>query len=515
MRERGGFYIGLMLEEAAANNPAAPVTVDTPLQLAPHEGTTLSVARLDRVVRETAGRLLAAGATPGRHIAVFKTNTFDICLLAMAVQRIGAVPVLISPALDGPAARRLIAKLDEPWLLTDRVTLEASGMDGVPARVILIDGDAVPGTTSLGGYRVESLAGTSVPEPDQPAFISHTSGTTGPPKLAVQTPSVLWERLRVQKASADELWDDQPVALCVSLVHARFYTALYLALSRGNPLLVAVDDSPANIGALFARHRPGIVETTPNSFVDWEVLAGADGEPLANVRFYYATFDAMHPRTIHTLLAASKREQPRFMQLYGQTELGPVATRWFDAGDVVNMDARCVGYPLPGVTNIRVVDDGGAELGAGVPGHIEVSSRTRATTYLGEESRFAEQLRGEWWQMGDIGFLDEDGRLHLLDRAIDQVECVDSNLEIEDLLMQRMPELREIVLLPGGGKPLPVVCTRDDAPLDARRWQHAVADLPTMANAVQLPFDQVPRTATQKVRRPELIEQLAQGSRCD
>jgi len=512
VQERGGFYIGLMLEEAAASHPGAPVTLDTPLQLAPHDGTTLSVARLDGIVRDTAGRLLAAGAERGRHVVVFKSNTFDIALLAMAVQRIGAVPVLISPALDGPTVRQLMAKLDQPWLLTDRVTLESRGLDGVAARVILIGPDAVPGTTTLRDYPVESLAGASVPEPDQPAFITHTSGTTGLPKLAVQTPALLWERVRLQKASTDELWREESVALCLSLVHARFFTALYLGLSYGNPLLVAVDNSPDNIGPLFAQHRPGIVETTPNSFVDWEVLASADGDPLANVRLYYATFDAMHPRTIRTLLTASVRRGPRFMQLYGQTEVGPVATRWFDAGDAADMDARCVGFPLPGVTKLRVVDDNGAELRPGVAGHIEVSSRTRAITYLGEDSRFADQLHGDWWQMGDFGFLDEQGRLHLMDRAIDRVESVDSNLEIEDVLMQRMPELREIVLLPGGDKPLPVVCTRDDAPLDTRRWLQAVAGLPAMADAIQLPFDQVPRTATHKVRRPELVQQLAQAA---
>ncbi len=510
VQEKDGFYIGLMLEEIAAEHPAASVTLDIPLQLAPQEGTTVGVVRLAGLVREVAGRLLAAGVARGQYVVVYKSNNFDIALLAMAVQRIGAVPVLLSPMLDGEAGRSLIARVDDPWLLTDRQTFDSRELHGVAARVLIVDGEAPANTTPLADCPVRPLTGVTVSAPDKPAFISHTSGTTGLPKLAAQSPAVLWRRLRWQKEYSDRLWRDEPVALCISVVHVRFYSALYLALSYGNPLLVAVDDSPAVIGPLFAAHRPGVVETQPNSFVDWELLADAPDQPLANVSCYHATFDAVHPRTIQILLGSSKRRNPRLLQMYGQTETAAVATRWFTMDDLEDLDARCVGRELPGLTRIRVVDDAGVEVGPGTAGHIEVSSQTFADTYVGEEARFAAQLHDGWWRMGDIGYLDEGGSLHLLDREIDQVESVDSNLEIEDALMERLPELREIVVVPGAGsKPVPVVCTRDDSPLDARRWQEATADLAELAELVQLPFERLPLTATRKVQRHALIRLLA------
>lgn len=148
---------------------------------------------------------------------------------------------------------------------------------------------------------------------------------------------------------------------------------------------------------------------------------------------------------------------------------------------------------------------------SGTVGHIEVRSRTRALTYLGEDERFRRQLHDGWWAMGDLGFKDALGRLHLLDRGVDQVEAVDSSLRVEDTLMARLPELREIVIVGwGGGRPVPVACTRDDAPLDPVRWQRAVAGLPAMEAVRQLPFDRVPRTATWKVRRAELVRLLAE-----
>lgn len=511
MKEKDGFYIGLMLEEIAAEHPAASVTLDIPLQLAPDEGTTLTVELLARLVRDTAGRLLSAGVAPDEHVVVYKSNNFDIALLAMAVQRIGAVPVLLSPTLDREAAHSLIARVGDPWLLTDRRTYELRDLGEVTARVIVTDGEAPAGTTRLAGHPVRSLDGTSVPACDKPAFISHTSGTTGVPKLAVQVPEVLWRRLRWQKEYTDRLWSDERVALCMSVVHVRFYSALYLALSYGNPLLVAVDDSPATIGPLFAAHRPGVVESQPNSFVDWEVLTDAPDRPLGNVVAYHATFDAMHPRTIELLLGASTRRDPQFMGMYGQTETAAVTTCWFSRSNLARLDPRCVGRELTGLTRVRVVDAEGVETATGTAGHVEVSSRTLCETYLGEEARFNAQLHDGWWRMGDIGFLDRTGNLHVLDREIDQVDSLDSNLEIEDVLMRRLPELREIVVVPGAdSRPVPVVCTRDDSPLDALRWKEAVADLAPLEELIQLPFAQLPLTATRKVQRPALIRLLAQ-----
>ncbi|MGD9484807.1 class I adenylate-forming enzyme family protein [Streptomyces sp. TRM70308] len=505
-----GFYIGLMFDRAAARHPAAPVVLDTPLQLSPEDGTTVTADRLAELVRQTAGRLVSAGVRRGDRVAVYKTNNFDIALVSAAVQRIGAVPALFSPMLPGETASGLLKRLESPWLLTDAEHYTASGVDGTVAhRTLLVAGDELPGTEALSRHPDAGLRGTSVPAVHAPAFISHTSGTTGLPKLVVQTPDALHERLRLQKQVASWVWRRETVALCVSFVHARFYSALDLGMSFGNPLLVAVDGSPETIGPLFARYRPGAVETQPNTFIDWETLAGAAGRPLSSVRCYSATFDAVHPRTIQTLLGASVRRSPKFIQLYGQTETGPVAGRFYTARGAAAMDGRCVGWPLPGVIRMRITDDEGRRVKPGTVGHIEIKSRTRAVTYLQEDARFARQRNGSWWRMGDLGYLDRLGRLHMLDREIDAFEGVGSNLEIEDTLMDRLPELREVVVLGGlGVRPVPVVCTRDDAPLDAERWQLAVSGLPALAEVVQMPFDEVPRTSTWKVQRPDLIAML-------
>jgi acyl-coenzyme A synthetase/AMP-(fatty) acid ligase len=113
-----------------------------------------------------------------------------------------------------------------------------------------------------------------------------------------------------------------------------------------------------------------------------------------------------------------------------------------------------------------------------------------------------------------MGRLSRFGLLHLMDREVDRVESVDSNLAVEDLLMSRLHELREVVIVAGPeGEPVPVVATRDELPLDERRWRRATLDLPPMADFRQFRYDDLPRTSTRKIQRPELARLVGEAQR--
>jgi long-chain acyl-CoA synthetase len=514
-----GFYIGMIFESAARRSPDVEVTLDQPLLWAPERGTRFTVAELADIVDDLATRLWAAGVRPTERVAIYKTNNFDIALFACAVARIGAVPALLSPFLDGEVAVILLHRLEQPWLLTDCETRTLRLRDiPLPAvrGILLTAGDAAPDATHLGLSTGAPRRDPVLLHPRQPSLISHSSGTTGIPKLAVHCPEAGFHRLVPQLAAAWPIRRREKVAMCITFVHSRFYQGLAMWLALGNPLVIAVDPAPRQIGQLFARTRPGYVETHPNNFIDWEALADAPGAPLSSVRYFGATFDAMHPRTIQRMLGASRRSRPLFLQAYGQSEIGPVAGRWYTRRTAKNADGRCVGLPLPGFISMRVVGGDGRRLPAGQPGFLEVRSRTRILTYLGEDDRYASQLRDNWWRLGDMGYRDRWGLLHLLDREVDQIESMDSNLEVEDVLLSRLDELREVVIVAGPlGEPVPVVSTRDDKPLDTRRWAAAVRGLPEMAPAYQLAFDDLPRTSTWKIQRHELAKRLRDGGLAD
>ena len=507
-----GFYLGLMFQRAATRHGDVLITLDRPLDVAPDTGTSLTYQRAAALVDDLAARLWAAGVRPAEHVAIHKSDNFDIVLLACAASRIGAVPALLSPALDGAVTKALLGRLQTPWLITDRDTLRGriSGAASLVRGVLSVDGGA--GATGLAEFAGAPPRPPVRLHPRDPVLITHSSGTTGLPKLAVHCPNTLWNRLIPQRAMG---WPTrgEPAALCMSFVHSRFYHALGVLLDFGSPLLMLTDPDPAAVEPLLARHRPGIVETHPNTFVLWEELADSPSAPLATVRSYGSTFDAIHPRTIQALLGASRRRVPWLLQLYGQSETGPVAFRWYSRRGAARSNGRLVGVGIPGFTRVRVVDDTGKPCAVGVPGHIEARTRGRILTYHGAPEQYAGQLDGAWWQMGDMGYLDRRGALYLIDREIDQIDSVDSNLQVEDVLMSRLEELREVVIVPGPKRePVPVVCTRRDRPLDTGRWRRATGDLPPMADPLHWRFDDLPRTSTWKIKRVEITRMLTEGA---
>jgi acyl-coenzyme A synthetase/AMP-(fatty) acid ligase len=496
-----GFHIGDMFHQAAARHGDVPVILDRPLDVAVDEGTRHTYSSLAGIVDRLAKQLWTAGVRARQQVAIHKTDNVDIALLACAVSRVGAVPALLSPGLDGSVVDTLLTRLERPWLVTDRDKLARLTDPTGRTRGVL--------TAPL----APSPSSTNVPIAwrgrRQPALITHSSGTTDVPKLAVHCAEALWNRLIPQKIMALPV-RGETAALCMSFVHSRFYHALGVFLSGGSPLLLLVDHDPASVGPLLAQWQPGVVETHPNTFVLWEDLADADGSPLANVRCFGSTFDAIHPRTVQRLLGASRRPLPWLCQLYGQSETGPVAFRWFTRRSAARGNGRLVGFGIPGFTKIRITDDLGRPCEPGEVGHIEARTRGRILTYQGAPDRYAAQLNGQWWRMGDLGRQSRWGALSLVDREIDRIESVDSNLAVEDVLMSRLEELREIILIPGlAGTPVPVICTRSGAPMDPARWRTATVDLPGMAEPQQWNFDDLPMTSTWKIKRVALAHMLA------
>lgn len=506
-----GLYLGVVPEAAAARNGSTWLTLDHDLDVLPEAGRRMTVADLAGHVDDLAGRLRAAGIQPGERVVICKAANFDVWVLATAAARAGAVPVMLSHHLDNATIWALLGRLDRPHLLADEGRLDA--LDGVPVehltrQVISVTGSR-PGAVSLA-----ALAGAPPVKPvfqglDEPALITHTSGTTGLPKLVVHTPRTMRIRLRPQLFFLALMRRRETVAIHIPFGHSRNFAAMALCLSKAMPVLLVNNPDPDQVAQFFARHQPGLIEALPNSYLAWEGLASDPRQPFASVKYFSSTFDAIHPRTVSALLGSSRRRAPLFFQIYGQSEVGPAIGRPYFRRSVRRMDGRCMGYPMPGGPRVRVVSRDGARPSKANPGFIEVRWKGLLHSYFGEQDKFDANLHAGWWRMGDVGYRSRLGCLHLLDREVDVIPGVGSTLEIEDLLMSKLAELSELVVVPGPrSEPVPVICTTQDQPLDLDRWRAAVAGFPQLADPVQLPIAELPRTATLKVQRIELSRRL-------
>jgi acyl-coenzyme A synthetase/AMP-(fatty) acid ligase len=510
--QKRGLHIGLLPEMAAAVNPSTPISLDHDLAVFPEAGRRLTVAQYADHVDDLAARLWAAGVRPDEHVVIYKTANADHWMLAAAVSRIGGVVVNLSPALDPATVGVLMERLGEPTLLTDGTKLDL--LADVPladlTRRVITSADDRPGSVSLAALAGAPRVKPVVRPMDEAAVITHTSGTTGIPKLVVHTARTQAIRLVPQWRLLALMRKRETVAIHVPFVHSRMVAAMSLALLRANPVLLMRETDPADVAEQFLTHRPALIEALPNSLMEWESLAEDPRAPFGSVKVFSSTFDAIHPGTMSRLLKASNRRGALFFQIYGQSEVGPAVGRAYFRHSAHKANGRCVGWAMPmGAARIRVVPRDGNPPSEKNPGSIEVAWPGIAKSYYGEQDRYDENRNGEWWRTGDVGYRTRFGCLHMLDREIDMIPGVRSSLEIEDVVLSELHELTELVVVQGpDAKPVPVVCTVDDKPLDIGRWRKAVARFPQLGDPVQIKNSELPRTATLKVQRLALARRF-------
>ncbi|MFE4263133.1 AMP-binding protein [Streptomyces sp. NPDC056883] len=510
--QKRGLHIGLLPEMAAAVNPSTPISLDHDLDILPEVGRHLTVAEYAGHVDDLAGRLWAAGVRPDERVVLYKTANADHWMLAAAVSRIGAVVVNLSPALDPATVGVLLERVGKPTLLTDGVKYDVLAelpLATLTRRVITSAGDR-PGTVSLA-----ELAGSPRVKPvvrpiDEAAVITHTSGTTGIPKLVVHTPRTQGIRLVPQWRLLSLMRKKETVAIHVPFVHSRMVAAMSLALLKEYPVLLMRESDPADIAEQFIKHRPAFIEALPNSFMEWEGLADDPRAPFGSVKVFSSTFDAIHPGTMSKLLKASYRRGALFFQIYGQSEVGPAVGRAYFRNSAHKANGRCVGWAMPnGAARVRVVSRDGKVPSEANPGRIEVAWDGLAKTYFGEQDRYDSNRQGDWWGTGDVGYRTKFGCLHMLDREVDMIPGLTSSLAVEDAVLGTLHELSELVVVQGpNAEAIPVICTTDDKPLDRERWRAAVKDFPQLADPVQIPQAELPRTATLKVQRLALARRF-------
>ncbi|MER5769517.1 class I adenylate-forming enzyme family protein [Streptomyces sp. NPDC001985] len=521
------FGIGALFDVYADLGRTTVFHLSRPFDIAPLSGTRYDVPGIAALVVEAAGWLAAAGAKPGDRIAIVKDNHWDCTLLAAASARLGAVPVMISSTLAPEYLRELLVRAEPSVTVTASGVLsrcESAGVDLTKSSGATVCLDAkAPGTVAL-----DDVRGADGPppfrsrRPDEPMIVTHTSGTTGVPKLVVHSAdtilgtlgkieSIRWPVVATRRGDT--------VASAISFVHGRSipWTVGTLLLEPRKAVVVA-DDDPAVAERVFAAHRPTTCEALPSTFTRWERLTRTQHNVFSDVRLYVSTFDAMHPPTIRRFLAATKRRRPLWLQGWGQSEAGPLAFRMLtrralaQTGDR-HPTTRQVGRPLPGFTQLRVVDpETMRPVPNGERGVVLAKTTGRCLTYLGEDARWQEKARGGWWNTGDIGVKSRTGTISLLDREVDAVPGV-SCIELEDVLTDRIPQIEEVVVLgTPGADLLPVVCTQDGGALSPALWRGAVKDLPAFADPVYVTWDEIPRTGTGKVRRGELRARYLDGA---
>jgi acyl-CoA synthetase (AMP-forming)/AMP-acid ligase II len=350
--------------------------------------------------------------------------------------------------------------------------------------------------------------------PDDLACLIYTSGTTGQPKGVIRTQRAL---LNTAEASAmameatctSRMLQTTPVfhvgGKCMQL--SALWMGSGLVLDRGfDPLRMLQTIESERINITF------MVGPMLQAVLDHPQLEQFDLSTLRNI------ITAAAPIPIPLLKRAIARLGSIFSAQYGMTE--SLATAMpacrFDPNGTPDQLRRIasVGHALPRV-DLKIVDENGRDSPTRTPGEVCLRSETQLAGYWNNSGATLEAIRDGWYRSGDIGYLDEEGYLFLVDRKKDMIISGGENIyskEVEDALLEH-PAVVDVAVIGvldakwGETVQAIVVCKPGTTLTGTELIAHCKGLIAGYKCPKSFQFtDELPRVASGKVNKPLLRE---------
>ena len=408
------------------------------------DGETRTYAQTQDLSRRIASALVASGAGHGVSVAILSANDPVAFTTVFGISRAGAVWCPINPRNEAAENRELLELFDCRVLVFQAafaplVAGIRAGLPGIHTWVCL-DDPTVPDTLSLAQFLARG-DGVDVPEraarADDVAMIVGTGGTTGRPK------GVMLTQLNLETMTALTLmsypFEGRPTYLALApLTHAAGVLCFPVLALGGHVIVMRSPDVGAFL-ALIEQH--GVTHTFMPPTLIYLLLDHdrLDATDLGSLQcFWYGAA----PMSTARLDQALRRIGP-MAQLFGQTEapmmistMSPADHRRPD-GSVATERLASAGRPTP-LVQVAIMNEAGALLAPGERGEIVVRGSLVMAGYYRDPEATAEASRHGWHHTGDIGYLDDDGFLFIVDRAKDMIITGGFNVystEVEQALL--------------------------------------------------------------------------------
>ena len=398
--------------------PWANRTVATDRPALADERIALTRDELLRCAERFAQRLRAEGVSRGDIVAVMLPNRVELVIALFGAWWAGAAVTPVNPTFtDAEAAHQLedsgavLVVCEDPARLSGRLTAVSAA--------------EVPTTASA------TVAGTPTPlTPTDLALVIYTSGSTGRPK-GVMLDHANLEAMTAQMLDAFRIGADDHCLLVLPLFHVNAIAVSILTpLRAGARTTVLERFAPASFADAVERVRPTYFSCVPTILAGYVDQVQDATSPASSVRFVIC---GAAPASRELLVRAEHTLGVPIVEGYGLTEATCAS-----ACNPIEGDRRVgtVGPALPG-QRIRIVGDDGAEVPAGERGEVRIAGPTVMRGYLGRPEATRETVVDGWLCTGDVGVLDEDGYLSLVDRIKDMIIRGGENIypkEIETVL---------------------------------------------------------------------------------
>ncbi|MFJ2443994.1 MULTISPECIES: long-chain-fatty-acid--CoA ligase [unclassified Streptomyces] len=465
-----------------------------------YAGGDLTYAQLDDKSARLASVLAAGGVTDGDRVAYLGLNSPAFLVTMLAAFRLGAVFVPVNFRLAHPELERVLADSGAEVVVCEEG--HRSGVEAVRGateltRFLLIDDDPeIPAAEAEGWEPWAPLMAAALPSPaltpkyaDDPAILMFTSGTTGTPKGVILTHGNAWwnsvnVEMRLDTRRGDVTYAAAP------LFHIGALNSFVLrTLVRGGTVVVRRTFDPQGCLDDLVTHRVNSMFGVPQMFAALARVPGFLGQDLGQLRTIVVAGAPVPP----SLVELYARHDVVLQQAWGLTETAPFATHLPAERTLDKLGSAGIAMPY---TEVRVVDAVTNEpLKPGESGEIVVRGPNVTAGYWNNQQATAAAFDGEgWFHSGDIGYLDEDGYLFIVDRLKDMIISGGENVypaEVERVLAA-MPGVVDVA----------VVGVADD------QWGESVAAVVTVAEDTAISLEDVREYAAGHLARYKLPRRL-------
>jgi long-chain acyl-CoA synthetase len=496
----------------------------------------LSGSEVDRLSDGLAVGLREAGVGPGDRIAVYLQNVPQFMLTMLASWKLGAIMVSINPMLKDRELELILADSGATTL----VCLESLYAD-VASRVVsktdvrsvittseleFVEGDPPDPLAGAERRRPEGTADLlelarehdgERPDPvtlgaDDVAFLTYTSGTTGPPKGAMNTHGNVVFNAQVYRDWI-ELGDDDVVLGVAPLFHITGLIGhVAVCMLVPMPLVIGYRFAPDATLDLIERHGCTFTVASITVFTALMNHERASESDLSTLAKVYSGGAPIAPAIVERF---EKLSGAYIHNIYGLTETTS-PSHGVPLGQRAPVDeasgALSVGVPVFD-TMVRILDEDGNELPVGEVGEIVTSGPQVVPGYWEKPEETENAIPGGALHTGDVGFMDEQGWFYLVDRKKDQINVSGYKVwprEVEDVLAEHDAVLEAAVIgVPDAYRGETVkafVSLRGDARAEP---DDLIAFCKQRMAAYKYPrqieiMDELPKTVTGKLLRREL-----------
>jgi fatty-acyl-CoA synthase len=415
--------------------------------------TSWTFAEFDAVCDRVAAGLSRLGVGKASRVAVLARNSHAFAAMRFALARLGAVLVPINFMLKAEEVGYILRHAEAQMLATDsglaEVARSAVALDTAVKQFVWLPSEETtqpaPGMTSFYDLAQTDDAPPAVDLGSMDlAQIVYTSGTESSPKGAMLThDAVLWQyascAVDASIASGDVMLHALPLYHC-----AQLDVFLGPAVYVGATSVITAKPTPDNLLPLIARHKISSFFAPPTVWISLLRSPLLDQTDLGTLRKGYYGASIMPVEVLREL--ARRLPEVGFWNLYGQTEIAPLATM-LGPQDQLRKPGSC-GRAVLNVET-RVVDDEMRDVAPGQVGEIVHRSPHLMLGYFHDDERTKAAFQGGWFHSGDLATIDEEGYIFVVDRKKDMIKSGGENVasrEVEEMIY-RLPAVSEVAVI--------------------------------------------------------------------